>query len=354
MENSPLPTGMPQGRLESPDGLGGAGPNVSEVSHLTVEDIDEPLRIDRYLANLASLGASRTLIQRALKSQMVRVNDKVVSSSHKVSGGERVEVSLPQAESVEIIPEDIPLEVCYEDERLLVVNKPAGMVTHPAVGARSGTMVHALLWRGVPLSHMYGKERAGIVHRLDKNTSGLLVVAKDQEAHRFLQEELMGRRIQRKYLALIWGTLPDYEGEIDAPIGRALKDRKKMAVTNVGSRDALTSYQVTESFRGYQLLELRLHTGRTHQIRVHLNHVGHPVLGDPDYGGRETWTSRLPGPERHYAKRALALIDRQALHATELVFNHPDSGEKLEITASPPSDFQEVLNLLRQECHLNR
>ncbi|HSG99800.1 MAG TPA: RluA family pseudouridine synthase [candidate division Zixibacteria bacterium] len=313
----------------------------------TVPELTNPERIDRYLAGLDDLRASRSQIQKALKAGLVTVNGVVVAARHKVSGGEIVNLRLPQPEPSSIEPEEIPLEIVYEDEYLLVVNKPAGMVTHPAAGARSGTLVHALLAHTAGLSELYGRERAGIVHRLDKNTTGLLVVAKDSQTHRALQTQLEKREIRRTYLALVCGHLKEDAGVIDKPIGRSLKDRKKMAVTRVGSREAQTVYRLRERFRSYDLVDVELKTGRTHQIRVHFAHLGHPVFGDPEYGGRDKWHRGLFGPERLFGRELLATFPRQALHARALAFTHPHTGQALAFDAALPPDFQALLDAVR-------
>lgn len=318
---------------------------------LRVGELSEPVRIDRYLGDSEEIPATRSKIQRAFKDGRALVNGKAVSASHKLTGGERIELTLIKtAPSMEIIPESIPLDIVFEDEHILVVNKPAGMVTHPAVGSRSGTLVHALLGRGLALSDLYGRERAGIVHRLDKNTTGLLVVAKTEAVHLELQRQLKERELKRVYTGIICGHLKQDSGEIDAPVGRSLKDRKKMAITHVASREALTRYTLMERFTSHDLLEIELETGRTHQIRVHFAHVGHPVFGDPDYGGRESWHRGLFGPERLFGQRLLKTFPRQALHAREISFNHPVTGKRIELSAGPPGDFVELLDAIRDHA----
>ena len=314
---------------------------------ITVEQLAAPERIDRYLASRPEIGASRAQIQKALKAGQALVNRKPVPARHKVSGGETISLTLPEPEPLEIVPENIPLDIRYEDDELLVVNKPAGMVTHPAVGARKGTLVHALLAHTQSLSEANGPERAGIVHRLDKNTTGLLVVAKTASAHRNLQEQLQSRSVSRTYLGIVCGHMRESEGEIDKPIGRSHRDRKKMAVTSVNSREALTRYRVLERFKSYDFLEIKLATGRTHQIRVHFSHLGHPIFGDPEYGGREKWRRGLFGPERQFGGELLKRLNRQALHAHRLQFVHPATGEEMSFEAEAPEDFLEVLDAMR-------
>ena len=248
---------------------------------------------------------------------------------------------------MEVLPEDIPLEIVYEDEGLLVVNKAAGMVVHPAPGNEAGTMVNALLAHCRDLSGIGGFLRPGIVHRLDAQTTGLLAVAKSDEVHIALSRQLMERSVTRIYLAVVWGRMPADEGEIDAPISRSRSDRKKMAVVREGGREAVTYYSVLDTFSPLQYIRLKLGTGRTHQIRVHLTYSGHPVLGDPVYGGRKVRKGNLPKEEADRAAKALSLIDRQALHAGELSFFHPLLEKEMTFEAPLPDDFRAVLEVCR-------
>jgi len=243
---------------------------------------------------------------------------------------------VPPAEPVAIEPEDIPLDVIYEDDHLVVVDKPAGMVVHPAPGHRRGTLVNALLWRTPDLEGVGGRQRPGIVHRLDRDTSGLLVVAKTDAAHRALAEALKRRRVRRIYVAAVWGHLDESPLTIEAPIGRDRKDRKRMAVVPEG-RPAVTRVRLKERWKRADLLDVALKTGRTHQIRVHLAHVGHPVVGDATYGaGRERG---MGGPERAWALELARRVPRQFLHAAELAFEHPVSGERMRFRADLPEDL---------------
>ncbi|MCH9032539.1 MAG: RluA family pseudouridine synthase, partial [candidate division Zixibacteria bacterium] len=241
------------------------------------------------------------------------------------------------------------LDIRYEDDDVLVVNKPVGMVIHPAVGNRTGTLLNALLGLAAERAVECNLERAGIIHRLDKNTSGLLIVARNEKAARYLQAQLKERKIKRAYLALVCGHLKNDQGEINAPIGRSIKDRKKMAVTNVASREALTQYQALERYESHTLLRISLITGRTHQIRVHLAHLGHPVFGDPDYGGREKWHKGIFAPQRRLSQELLKDFNRQALHAYKIAFEHPVTGKQVEIIAEPPEDFARLLRKLGSE-----
>ena len=250
-------------------------------------------------------------------------------------------------EKPSVEPENIPLDVVYEDSDLLVINKKAGMVVHPAVGNFSGTLVNALLFHCKDLSGINGVLRPGIVHRLDKNTSGLLVVAKNDLAHLGLAEQIQNRSLLREYVAVAWGHMADEEGTIEAPIGRAMKDRKKMAVTRLKGRESLTQYKVLERYDLCNLLSIRLKTGRTHQIRVHLSYLNHPVLGDPEYGGRQKWIKGIYDRERPFAQKLLSLIERQALHARKLGFVHPRTKDYQEFDSPLPEDMDSLLNLLR-------
>ncbi len=316
---------------------------------LTVPSSMKSRRLDTFLASQPSLSLTRTKAQKLIAEGLVLVDGKAVAKNYPLKGGEHISVTIPPPPKVDLAPEDIPLEIVFEDEFLAVVNKPAGLVTHPGAGNYSGTLVNALIHHFGTLAHGSGVERPGIVHRLDKDTSGLIVVAKTDETYLALQQQMQERKINRTYLALICGHMPSDEGTIELPIGRSPKDRKKMAVVSVGSRQAKTSYTVKRRFRTYDLLAVRLHTGRTHQIRVHFSHVGHPVFGDPEYGGRNKWHRGIFGPERRFARRLLGLIDRQALHAYKLEFTHPHSKEPLSFQCPLPADFARLLQVLEEE-----
>ncbi len=303
-------------------------------------------RIDLFLSQ-ENIGLSRSFIHKLILDKHILVNNKLVKPSHKLNGGEQILIEVPPLEKPSLEPENIPLDIVYEDSDLLVVNKKAGMVVHPAVGNYSHTLVNALLFHCKDLSGINGVLRPGIVHRLDKDTSGLLVVAKNDFAHLGLAEQIQNRTLLREYNAIIWGHMPVNEGTIEAPIGRALKDRKKMAVTRVKGRESMTQYKVLERYAICDLLSLRLKTGRTHQIRVHLSYLNHPVLGDPEYGGRQKWLKGIYDQERPLAQKLLSLIDRQALHARKLGFIHPRTKEYQEFDSPLPEDIETVLRLLR-------
>jgi len=311
---------------------------------IQVSPQDPSQRLDLFLHQRCP-DLSRTRVQALIKRGAVCVNDQTVRPSYQVQSGDRIELEVPEPEPLEVPPEDIPLDIRYEDADLLVVDKVAGMTVHPAPGSWTGTLVNALLHHCSDLSGINGVLRPGIVHRLDKETTGLLVVAKNDIAHRHLAAQLEARRITRRYTALVWGDLSEEDGSVDAPIARHPHDRKKMGIVASGRR-AVTHYAVVERFPFLTLLDLKLETGRTHQIRVHLQHLHHPVFGDPTYGGR----NRTHGIRPEYRRRAeqlLALIDRQALHARQLTFRHPRTEAELTFTSELPADIAAVLAAAR-------
>lgn len=303
-------------------------------------------RLDKYLGQNQDLNITRSRVQKLIESGLVSVDGVPAAHNHRLKGGEIVVLKVPPARKSDAVPEDIPLDVVFEDDHLLVVNKPPGMVTHPGAGNYTGTLVNALLHYSSKLSGIQGIERAGIIHRLDKNTSGLIIVARNDEVHVALQRELKEQRIRKTYQALVCGHMKDDSGVIDLPIGRSLKDRKKMTVTTRLSRRAVTEYKLVDRYRLYDLLEINLKTGRTHQIRVHFGHTGHPVFGDPQYGGREKWHRGIFSPDRMLAGKALGMINRQALHARRLEFTHPITGKKLILETDLPDDFKNLLEFL--------
>jgi len=313
---------------------------------LVVPEDDPPERLDRYLG-LHAPDLSRTRAKDIILGGLVRLNGAPAKPSAEVRPGDVIEASVPELERLAAAPERIPLDVCHEDDDILVVDKPAGMVAHPAPGATTGTLVNALLGRGAPLSGVGGTLRPGIVHRLDKDTSGLVVVAKNDAAHRALAAAFEARAVRKTYLALAWGAWRENEGAIDAPVGRHRKDRKRMAVVE-GGRAAVTRWRLREEFPFAGLLELRPETGRTHQIRVHLAHARHAVIGDGEYGGRPDSFPGVPPHYRRHASRVAAAAERQMLHARELAFAHPRSGNAMRFVSPLPEDFGRVLSLLRR------
>lgn len=315
---------------------------------LTTAPGQQRLRIDRYLQQ-ALPAISRHKVHELIESGLVRVGGCIPKKSHKVGPNERIEIYFRDQPPADVLPEAIELEILFEDADLLVVNKPQGMVTHPAHGHFSGTLVNALL-------HHLGRRdagetiRPGIVHRLDKGTSGLLVVAKTDFIHRRLTDQFAARTVHRVYAALVWGRFKQRSGEIDAPLGRHPGDRKRFAVVRRGGKTAITTYRVEETFRDTTLMTLRLKTGRTHQIRAHLEHAGHPVFGDATYGGRHKKAGGMAGNRKKYYKELLDLLPDVALHAQSLGFVHPRSNEKLEFSVPPPANFGKIVDSLREDA----
>jgi 23S rRNA pseudouridine1911/1915/1917 synthase len=302
-------------------------------------------RIDRFLARQIE-NATRSKVQKAIEQGLVLVNSRPVKASHEVAPGDVIRCTLPQPPRVEALPEAIPLEVVYEDDDLIVVNKPAGMVTHPAYGNYRGTLVNALLHHCGELSTANDELRPGVVHRLDKDTSGLIVAAKNDIVHAALARQFSERTTEREYWAVVWGVFKQTRGTIEASLGRSKSDRKKIAVTKEG-KHAVTEYEVIESFPFLFLLRLRLRTGRTHQIRVHLAHIGHPVFGDPTYGGRRIAWGSADAKRKAEVQHLLTVMRRQALHAKTLGFFHPTKKKFLKFDSELPADMQELLHLLK-------
>ena len=353
---SRLPAGNGRAQPESPLSQSGGGAEAFAV-------VADPSgrRLDQWIAEAFAPDLSRSRAKDMILAGEVRVNGvTALSPKLLLRGGERVDVNLPEAEPAEPQPEAIPLDVLFEDNSLIVVNKPAGLVVHPGAGNPSGTLVNALLHHcGASLSGIGGVKRPGIVHRLDKDTSGVMLAAKTDRAHRALSESFAdhGRTgdLERAYLALVWGAPERAGGTIDAPLGRDRSDPTKRAVVSASkpdARHAVTRFRTEERFgpRGGEALaamvECRLETGRTHQIRVHMAHIGHPVMGDPDYGaGFRSKAQRLPEPARALAEN----FPRQALHARLLGFRHPESGAPLRFEAPLPAEMAELANAMRRE-----
>jgi 23S rRNA pseudouridine1911/1915/1917 synthase len=315
-------------------------------------------RLDLYLTHHVQ-NATRTKVQRAIEGGFVTVNGKRVQPSHKISPGEVICVQIPKSPPPDVLPEAIPLDILFEDDYLIVLNKPAGMVTHPAFGNYTGTLVNALLYHcNNHLSTLNDPTRPGIVHRLDKDTSGVMVVAKEDATHAYLAKQFARRTIEREYWAVVWGRFDQENsltaksirrtGTIDAALGRSKSDRKKIVVVKEG-KAAVTEYEVLEEFAYLSLVKLKLRTGRTHQIRVHLHHVGHPVFGDPTYGGRRIAWGGTEKPKKEEVQHLLKLITRQALHAKTIGFVHPKTREVMKFDSSLPEDMTAVLAALRTQ-----
>jgi len=304
-------------------------------------------RLDLFLTK-AIENATRKKVQDAIKSGQVLVNNKLSKASYKILPLDVINVTLQKTQSQEIIPENIPLNIVYEDKYLIVIDKPAGMVTHPAFGNYSGTLVNALLFhcRG-QLAGMDNIVRAGIVHRLDKDTSGLLVIAKDDITHAKLAKQFFQRTVDREYWAIVWGNFKKIKsGIVEANLGRSKSNRKKITVIENG-KNAITEYEVIKNFDYVSLIKLKLRTGRTHQIRVHLHHIGHPVFGDPIYGGRKIVYGSGSRRNKEQIQILLDIMKRQALHARTLGFIHPKTNKKLKFHSKLPEDMKEVLSILK-------
>ncbi len=316
----------------------------SERHDLRVPDDMHGERLDRVVSLLCP-HLSRTAARRLVDQGQVLVEGEVRRASARLSTGDRLEIiEITQPPPSGIEPEALPLDIVYEDEHLVVVNKAVGMVVHPGAGRPRGTLVAALLARYAELPGM--PERPGIVHRLDRNTSGLMVVARTPAAMQGLSAQIGAREVEREYRALVWGVPHPPAGVIEARIGRSRRDRRRMAPVTERGRSAVTHYRVLSSWDVASLVALELETGRTHQIRVHLTHLGHPVVGDPEYGGRQKGLLMLPVPARARGRALLATIDHQALHAWRLSFRHPIDDRRLDLTAPLPSDFVACCDLL--------
>ncbi len=301
------------------------------MKELFIVESQEGERIDRYLAETMP-DCSRAYIQKLIKTQNVLVNHEPVKASYKLLIGDRLEIILPEVREPDIVAEDIPLDILYEDSDIIIVNKPKQMVVHPAPGHLSGTLVNALMYHcRQELSGINGMMRPGIVHRIDMDTTGSLVVCKNDKAHQSLAEQLKEHSMKRVYVAVVHGNIKEEEGTVDAPIGRHPTERKRMSIHAKSGRHAVTHYKVLERFGEYTLIQCKLETGRTHQIRVHMASIGHPLLGDMVYGPRKCPFPKLLG---------------QTLHAKTLGFIHPKTGEYLEVEAPLPEYFQQLLEVL--------
>jgi 23S rRNA pseudouridine1911/1915/1917 synthase len=302
-------------------------------------------RLDHYLI-LSGIGVSRNRVVKLIEAGAILVNQKIPKPSYRVKPGDDVYARLVIENEIIAEPEPMDLKIVFEDDELIVLDKPKGVIVHPARGNNHGTLVNGLLYHCRLPKSSNSKIRPGVVHRLDKDTTGLLVFAKTDDSLTSLGKQIEARKINREYLAIAWGDFGIDSGTIDAPIGRSTLDRKKMAVTPFAARTAVTSYKVLERFGIATYLNLKLLTGRTHQIRVHMLHYGHPIVGDPDYGGRSRIVVNSKEQEKQY-KKILSLLPRQALHAAKLGFVHPKTKKYLEFTSPLPDDIKSVLEYLK-------
>lgn len=303
---------------------------MEEKIRIEVENLEKNERIDKYLSSKLDDSFSRAKIQKLIDEELILVNDKVIKSSYKVSNGDVILIT-DKEEDMSVKPEKMDIDIVYEDDDVMVINKKSGVVVHPAPGNYSGTLVNGLMYLSKDLSNVNGEFRPGIVHRIDKDTSGLLIVAKNDKAHRILAEELKEKKIKRKYIALVSGVINHDIGEIDAPIGRDPSDRKKMCVTSTNSKDAITHFRVLERYKNASLIECELETGRTHQIRVHMKYINHPVINDPVYG------------KNNHGEFG------QLLHAKEITFTHPTTKEVMTFSCEVPEEFNKILEEYKEE-----
>ena len=323
-----------------------------EKLSLTIDKGQEPLRIDKFLMSRIE-GATRNKIQQAIDNEMVLVNDKPVKNNYKIKPLDRIIIFDSHApESGEIVPENIPLNIIYEDEAILIINKPAGMVVHPGSGNYSGTLVNGVAWylkQQNPGLDENSLSRFGLVHRIDKHTSGLLVMAKTQKAMTDLAKQFFNHTVHRRYLALVWGDFDKFEGTVIAHVGRHKRFRKMFTAYPDGDygKDAITHYQVLQRFNYTTLVECRLETGRTHQIRVHMQLIGHPLFNDDTYGGDKIVTGTVFTKYKQFVENCFSLCKRQALHARELGFIHPTTRQPVHFECDPPDDMQAVIEKWR-------
>jgi len=321
-----------------------------EHFRIEVDKGQQALRIDKFLMNRV-MNVSRNRIQNAADAGCILINGKAVKSNYKVKPGEIISVVMSKPpRDTEIYPENIPLQIIYEDESLLIVNKEAGMVVHPGHGNFTGTLVNALTYHFKDLPQTAnGPLRPGLVHRIDKNTSGLLVIAKTENAMSKLAKEFFDHTIKRRYIALVWGELKESEGRIEGHIGRSIKDRRVMDVYPEGDqgKHAVTHYKTIATFGYTSLVECRLETGRTHQIRAHMQHIGHPLFNDETYGGNKILKGTTFTNYKKFIENCFSILPRQALHAQSLGFKHPLTGEEIYFEAELPTDFSELLEKWR-------
>lgn len=316
------------------------------ILKLSVPADEDGIRLDIFCSHKVN-GHSRNYFTKLANAGYIKIGERKRKPSHKVKAGELIELEMTTPPPLDAQPEEMKLDIIYEDNYLLVVNKPSGMVCHPAAGNYTGTLINGLLYHFSNLKNFSNKIRPGLVHRLDKDTSGLLVVAKDEKTLSALQALMKKRLIERTYFALVWGKMPQAEGTIDLPLGRSRSDRKKMKVFGISNRQAITHYEVINSYVIAEMLKIKLGTGRTHQIRSHLSYFGNPVVGDPTYGGRSKAVMKFTGPKKQYALSLLRVLDRQALHASKLSFKHPVTGEEMNFDSNLPEDIQKTIEILR-------
>lgn len=321
-----------------------------ERMRITTDKRQEPLRIDKFLMNRVE-GATRNKIQQAIEEGFILVNNETVKPNYKVKALDTIVIfETRRPESQEVIPENIPLNIVYEDDHLMIINKPAGMVVHPGCGNYSGTLVNGISYHlqqeHVDIANL---NRVGLVHRIDKDTSGLVVIAKTENAMSKLAAQFKKHTVHRRYIALVWGDVAEDEGTIHVNIGRNLRFRKIMDAFPDGDhgKDAITHYKVLERFNYVTLTEMRLETGRTHQIRVHMKHIGHPLFGDATYGGDRIVKGTVFSKYKQFVDNCFALLPRQALHAKELGFQHPATHEKIQFDSALPDDINEVIEKWR-------
>jgi len=319
---------------------------IDSIKEILVPEKQRPERLDQFLVNKLEK-ISRAQIQKLIKHDQVTVNGETAKPSCSISGGEKLLIRFPRPPKTELLPENIPIEILFEDEYLLVLNKKAGMVVHPAYGNLSGTLANALVYHSKNLSTLSGEFRPGLVHRLDKDTSGLLVVAKNDYVHGQLSVQFAEHTVNREYRAIVWGHLKNKSGRIESFLKRNEKDRTRFVISDDG-KFAITNYEMICEYPLVSMLKLKLETGRTHQIRVHLSSQGHPVLGDQIYGGRHKQTIQLNQKERELANQLLELMPRQALHAKTLGFVHPETQKEMLFDSELPEDMQGLIEFLEE------
>ena len=318
------------------------------IVKLIVPEDEHGTRLDIFCTHKIE-GHTRSHFTKLAAAGHITINEQPMKPSHKVKSGELIIIQMASPPPIEAQAEDIPLDIIFEDDYLLIVNKPSGMVCHPAAGNYTGTLINGLLHHFSQLKDFSDKIRPGLVHRLDKDTSGLLIIAKDERTLAQLQTMMKKRLIERHYTALTWGKMSLSEGTIDLPLGRSPGDRKKIRVFGIKNRQSITHYNVVRSYSIAELLSIKLETGRTHQIRVHLSYFGNPVVGDSTYGGRSKAINRFTGIDKQLALSLLRVLDSQALHAQRLRFEHPATMERISFESDLPVDMQDVIKILEAD-----